>query len=52
MVETCMLLRQSQYAGELTLEDVLYKLESLDLSDYPERIEFRTLAEKLFKAYK
>ena len=52
VVETCMLLRQSQFAGELTLKDVLYKLESLDLSDYPERIEFRTLAEKLFKAYK
>ncbi len=47
VIETCMILHKSQYIGEMTLADVLEDLNALDLSDYPEREEFRELIEKL-----
>ena len=50
VIETCMILHKSEYIGERTLSDVLENLNALDLSDYPEREEFRELIEKLVEA--
>ena len=47
VIEACMLLHNSEYAGELTINTVLNKLDSLDLSDYPDRAEFRELVRML-----
>lgn len=47
VIETCMILHKSEYIGETTLADVLEDLNALDLSNYPEREEFRELIEKL-----
>ena len=48
VIETCMLLHDSQYlpAG-FNLGNILHSLNALDLSDYPERAEFRDLLAKL-----
>lgn len=49
VIETAMLLRNSQYLGDVTLSSILEKLESLDLDAYPERVEFRSLLRTLNK---
>ena len=48
VIETCMLLHNSNYlpAG-FDLDSVLHSLNALDLSDHPERAEFRSLLAKL-----
>ena len=44
VIETCMLLHNSKHLPDgFTLGNILEQLNSLDLSDYPERAEFRTL---------
>ena len=48
VIETCMLLHNSKYLPEgFDLDNVLHMLNALDLSDYPERAEFRELLKKL-----
>ena len=48
VIETCMLLHNSKYLPEgFALRDVLNLLDSIDLSNSPERAEFRTLLNKL-----
>jgi Ca-activated chloride channel family protein len=48
VMETCMLLHESQYLPtDFDLDDILEQLNALDLSDYPERAEFRDLLTKL-----
>lgn len=48
VIETCMLLHDSQYLPEdFDLDNILHSLNALDLSDYTERAEFRTLLTKL-----
>lgn len=48
VIETCMLLHNSKYLPEgFALHDVLNLLDSIDLSNSPERAEFRTLLNKL-----
>ncbi len=47
VIQTCMILHKSDYIGETTLADVLDILNTLDLSDYPDREEFRELIDKL-----
>ncbi len=49
VIETAMLLRNSQYLDGITLSSILEKLEGLDLRGYPEREEFRGLLQKLNK---
>ena len=49
VVETCMVLRQSTYLGDITLDGILEELDSLDLSKYPEREEFRELVRQMMK---
>jgi len=49
LIKTCMILHNSRYLGDVTLEDVLESLQELDLTD-PERIEFRNLITKLVSA--
>ncbi len=50
VIETCMILHKSQYIGETTLADVLEDLNALDLSEYPEREEFREFIAMLVEA--
>ena len=51
VIETCMLLHDSQYLPTgFNLANILHSLNSLDLSDYPERAEFRDLLKKLNKS--
>lgn len=48
VMETCMLLHNSEYLPEgFDLGNILHSLNALDLSDYPERAEFRELLKKL-----
>ena len=47
VIETCMLLHGSEHIGDITLEDIVEDLESLALSEYPERAEFRELLRAL-----
>lgn len=48
IIETCMLLHNSKYLPSgFTLGNILEQLNALDLSDYPERAEFRTLLNML-----
>ena len=47
VIQTCMILHRSEYIGDVTLGDILARLNSLDLSDYPEREEFRALIDAL-----
>ena len=48
VMETCMLLHDSKYLPEgFDLGNILHSLNALDLSDYPERAEFRELLKKL-----
>ncbi|MBO5931212.1 MAG: DUF3520 domain-containing protein, partial [Clostridia bacterium] len=50
VIETCMLLHDSKYLPEgFDLDNILHSLNALDLSDYPERAEFRELLKKLNK---
>ena len=49
VIETCMILHNSEHIGNITVESVIEELESLDLSDYPERAEFLTLLKTLAK---
>ena len=48
VIETCMLLHNSNYLPkDFDLDNVLHSLNALDLSDSPERAEFRDLLAKL-----
>ncbi len=48
VIETCMLLHNSQYLPEgFDLDNILHTLNALDLTDHPERAEFRSLLAKL-----
>ena len=48
VIETCMLLHNSEYLPkDFDLDNILHSLNALDLSDYPERAEFRSLLAKL-----
>ena len=48
VIETCMLLHNSKYLPEgFDLDNILHSLNALDLSDHPERAEFRTLLSML-----
>lgn len=47
VIKTCMILRNSQYLGDSTLDGIIEELEALDLSQYPERAEFLDLLRKL-----
>ena len=48
VIETCMLLHDSKYLPDgFDLDNILHSLNALDLSDYPEREEFRDLLAKL-----
>ena len=47
VLRTVMVLHSSRYLNETTLTDVLGDLRALDLSAYPDRMEFRSLIEKL-----
>lgn len=47
VIETCMILRNSKYLGDMTLDGIIEELESLNLSEYPERAEFLDLLRKL-----
>ena len=48
VIETCMLLHDSKYLPEgFDLDNILHSLNALDLSDHPERAEFRALLAKL-----
>ncbi len=50
VIETCMLLHNSDYLPEgFDLDSILHSLNALDLSDHPERAEFRELLAKLNK---
>ena len=48
VIETCMVLHDSEYLPEdFHIGNILHSLNALDLSDYPERAEFRDLLAKL-----
>ncbi len=48
VMETCMLLHDSKYLPEgFDIDNILHSLNALDLSDHPERAEFRELLKKL-----
>ena len=47
VIEACMILHNSEYIGDITLDDVAEALDALDLSEYPERAEFRALIKTL-----
>lgn len=51
LVETALLLRNSQYKGTANIENVVTRLRSLDLSDNEYMLEFRSLAEKIAFQY-
>lgn len=51
LVETCLLLRNSQYKGTADMTNVNSRLEALDLSDDTYMQEFRTLAIKIENQY-
>ncbi len=46
LIETCMILRKSQYLGDITVGGIRRELDSLDLTD-PYKIEFRELIHTL-----
>ena len=48
VIETVMLLRGSQYAGELSPEDVMIALRGMDMTEHPDRAEFYQLLQRLF----
>lgn len=52
VVKTCMILHRSEHLNGITLESVLEELDSLNLSSYPEREEFRTLVRTLAERQK
>ena len=47
VIEACMILHNSEYIGDITLDDIAEALDALDLSEYPERAEFRALIKTL-----
>ncbi len=47
VIRSVMVLQGSEYIGKLTLGNILAELEKLDLEDYPERDEFRSLISKI-----
>ena len=47
VIRTVMILHDSKYATELSLSDVLEDLQALDLSNHPDRAEFRQLIQIL-----
>lgn len=48
VIETCMLLYGSEYAGDITLEDIVEDLDALELTD-PYKAEFRSLLKGLLE---
>lgn len=52
VIQTTMLLHNSEYIGDITIESVIENLQSLDLSEYPERVEFLNLLEKSIQGKK
>lgn len=52
VIETCMILHNSEYVGDITLEDIAETLSALDLADYPERAEFYELVKQLIARQK
>ena len=50
VIETCMLLHNSDYLPKgFDLDNIIHSLNAIDLSDYPEKAEFRELLKKLNK---
>lgn len=49
LIQTCMILNKSADAENMSINGVLETLETLDLSEYPERAEFRELIKSLAK---
>ena len=50
VIETCMLLHNSDYLPEgFDLDNIIHSLNAIDLSNHPERAEFRELLKKLNK---
>ena len=49
LIEACMVLHNSQYLGDLTVEGILEDLNSMELSEYPDRQEFRELVQKMMQ---
>lgn len=47
VIEAVMVLRESRYLGDVTMETVLAQLNSLDFDGYPYRAEFRSLIEAI-----
>ncbi len=47
LIETAMILHGSAYLQDVNFENVLDLLNSLDLSEYPERAEFKALIQRL-----
>lgn len=43
LIQTCMILHKSEYVGGVMVEDIIAELESMDMSDHPDRAEFCTL---------
>lgn len=50
VIRTAMLLHESPYLDDTVLSDIVSDLKALDLSAYPDRMEFCTLLEKLLQA--
>ncbi|MDD3946574.1 MAG: von Willebrand factor type A domain-containing protein [Clostridia bacterium] len=51
LVETSLLLRNSNYKGQANMENVIARLGTLDLSNDPYKEEFRLLASKIAEQY-
>lgn len=49
LIQTCMILNSSANSADMSLESVLETLNTIDLSAYPERAEFRELIKTLVK---
>ncbi len=47
VMQTVMILHNSKYAQDITMESILAELNALNLENHPERAEFRTLIQKL-----
>lgn len=52
VIESVMILQNSEFIGNLTLVDVFETLETLDFEEYPEREEFKLLIKKIITANK
>ena len=52
VIELCMLLHNSEYIGDITLEDIAEDLSALNLSQHPERAELYELVRTLISRQK